>query len=208
VEIIAETFRIPRRPSMVSAFAEAKPHTYRVVQSKRDKSTWLYALDVPNQAAFVYCDTHDPKSEGFGGSTLTFTLEDGTTYSAKGPWHSGASALYTHTGVDLRDKHLTRVFVAEDMKYENGNYYSPVLYNVYYADESPVLGRFDRYLDILDRLFRETGLSQLFCHNESEGGSSSGLYTPDRVTEQLAALAQESKYTSLLSAEQHAIVVA
>lgn len=50
-------------------------------------------------------------SLGFAGATLPFTLMDGSELKLVGPWHSNSRALFEDTGVDVRDRHLTRVTI-------------------------------------------------------------------------------------------------
>jgi len=46
-------------------------------------------------------DELECKNRGFGGSTLKFQLENGSTTSLKGPWHSNPTVFTEDTGIEL-----------------------------------------------------------------------------------------------------------
>lgn len=187
---------------MVSGFAVAAEPIYCLVQGRRGH-TWLYAANKPNSGAYVYVDTHDPRSQGFGGSWLTFNLEDGSEYKCKGPWHSNSDALYADTGVDLRDKHFTQVYVSRGMEYEENDWYSPVLLDVFYKEDEPILGAYDRYLTVVADVLNRCGEERVFYRMESEGGACSGTYDRESLAKRLKA---NETTTSLGSAEQASII--
>jgi len=100
---------------------------------------------------------HNPKdthSDGFGGASLNFTLEDGTIYAAKGPWKT-LDRLLADTGIDLRDKFLTRCVVGTERDYDHSKdkyYGQAVIRGVVHMEETPVLGKFERYKDVIAAL--------------------------------------------------------
>ena len=134
-----------------------------------EKGVWLVPKNIPNPGDCVHFD--DPKdlnSQGYAGATLNFKLADGSVYSAKGPWHSNTDALFRHSGVDIRDKHLTYVVLAEKREYIHFD--TTLLSGVCYKDESPVIGKFDRYKEIAKN-YPEAKV----YYAESTGGSSCGI---------------------------------
>ncbi len=150
------------RYAMICGSAEAEKRVYRKVECKR--GVWLVAIQ-PNAAENVYFHNPlDTKSEGFGGRTLSFPLEDGTVYEAKGPWHGNADSLFNDTGVDVRDTHYTFVVLAMA---RDG--YPTILRDVVYKDAAPVLGAFDRYKELCKQYPQA-----LQYYSESSGGSSCG----------------------------------
>jgi hypothetical protein len=148
--------------SMICGSEEAEKRVYRKVECKR--GVWLVAVQ-PNAAENVYFhNPRDTKSQGFGGRTLSFPLEDGTVYEAKGPWHGNADSLFNDTGVDVRNTHYTFVVLAME---RDG--WPTVLRDVVYKDAAPVLGRFDRYKELM-RQYPQA----MQYYSQSSGGSSCG----------------------------------
>jgi hypothetical protein len=157
---------------MVSGQGTVYDRTYRKVQG--NKYTWYIPL-VDNAAAGIHVDRHDPRSDGYGGSILEFKLEDGTVDKVKGPWHSNSDALYADTGVDLRGQYYTRVVLARNRVY-SGMGLRGTFIDVFYFEEEPVKGVFNRYIEIVQRFLDENPEwdGMVFYHADSEGGSSSG----------------------------------
>lgn len=137
---------------MTCGASEAEELRYRKAECSR--GVWLISTQ-ENAADNVYF--HNPKdksSDGFGGATLKFTLEDGSIYAAKGPWKT-FERLLSDTGIDLRDKFLTRVVVGTKIEfdYSRNKYYGQcVIRGVVYIEDAPVLGKFDRYRDVISAL--------------------------------------------------------
>jgi hypothetical protein len=158
------------RYEMICGSHDAERRVYRKYECKR--GVWLVAVQ-PNAAENVYF--HDPKdasSQGFAGRTLSFPLEDGTVYEAKGPWHSNADRLYKDTGIDVRNTHYTFVVLAMA---RDG--WPTILRDVVYKDAQPVLGSFTRYKELIKRYPQ----AQVY-YSESSGGSSCGpISAEDRV---------------------------
>lgn len=127
-------------------FRDEDPHyIYRVIQG-RSGNTWIVPTYTDHPAEGIHVDQHDPHSQGYGGSILTFPLEDGTTYSVRGPWHSNSEALYEDTGVDLRHTHRTYGCVALNLRYDNRGI--GIFEGLIHVDREPTIGSFDRITDI------------------------------------------------------------
>jgi hypothetical protein len=165
----ANDYVIQRQP-MRSGQGEAQSRRYHKYVSKSGK-VWLVA-DQPNAGANVYVEG-GPNSDGFGGATLTFPLVDGSEIKLKGPWHTNAGALYSDTGVDVRNQHYT--FVVVSRRRESGEHYEMIMADVLYKDEASVLGSFDRGKGIARKLLSEMALDSVALYSESEGGSSCGF---------------------------------
>jgi len=164
---------IERRP-MVCGSAEAEAKVYRLIPCKR--GNWLMAVNVPNPAAFVYFDDpKDLKSQGFGGRVIRFLLESEEVYEAKGPWHGNADSMFKDTGVDVRDKHLTRVVISEGRGLDEK--YRTVLKGVLYEEKEPLLGRFERGRKLGEGVADGLG-RMVFVYSEGPGGSSNGPVYP------------------------------
>lgn len=104
---------------------------------------WLVADNIPNKADWIYFRSHEAaKSQGFGGTSIDFNMKDGSVVTLQGPWHGNAEHLYQDAGVDVRDKYLTRIVVAEEY-----DYYSKIN-KVVYEEKEPVLGEFDRVEEV------------------------------------------------------------
>lgn len=161
---------IPRR-GMICGSNDAQARVFEKHVGKSG-NTWLVAVQ-ENAAANVYV-TNNPANttsrnqgfEGFGGSTLSFPLTDGTVFEAHGPWHTNSDALYEDTGVDVRNRHFTWVALGMDRDHIDS---ATIIRGVVYKDEQPTLGSFNRYKEII-KLHPEA----LVYFMESEGGSSSG----------------------------------
>ena len=136
-------------------------------------NTWYLSLQ-DNCADNVYVDQHNPKSDGFGGATLTFELEDGTIDSVKGPWHSNSKAFSKDTGIDITNKHLTFVVISKERGQDEK--YRTVMKDVLYEDEHPILGVYDRYKDIAKPFIEEAVKNEtnLYYYSKGTGGSSNG----------------------------------
>lgn len=128
--------------------------------------TYYVPVDSPEPGADVHVDLHDPRSQGYGGQTLEFPLEDGTVDKVKGPWHTNSDALFSDTGLDLRDQHLTFVVLAREWNTRTGE-----LEDVLYQDPAPIVGSFDRYKAIAEQFRSEP---TLYAYSQSSGGSLTG----------------------------------
>jgi hypothetical protein len=169
-----DVFIVDKPYRMFSGAAEATKFVYRkIVDSKGH--VWLYPSNSDTPAEQVhYHDPKDLRSDGYGGSTLHFVLEDGTTYAAKGPWHSSADGMFEATGIDIRNTHRTYGCVAKKRVYK-GNVHE--YHDVLHADTEPVIGEFDRLKKIAQKWADELG-HPVACYSQSKGGSSSGWEIP------------------------------
>lgn len=152
---------------MTCGQANAQSPIYKKVVGKSG-ANWFIPVNHPEPGAGVQVHYANGKySYGYGGATLEFNLEDGTTYKAQGPWHSNSEACLNDTGVDLTAQHLTFVVLAMDRQG-----YPTELVDVIYIDKEPTLGRFDRYKELI----KQYPQAKVY-YSESSGGSSCGLIT-------------------------------
>ena len=163
---------------MLSGQKEASERRYFMVGPP--ERTWFIA-DQEDAGDNVYvCDLRQnaPRSDGFGGSTLHFTLVDGSVIAAKGPWHSNSNACFKDTGIDTRDKHRTWGVVSRSRKQVG---YDTIMEDVLYKDESifGVVGHFDRIERIAQEFADKLGCDITF-HRQSAGGSSTGGVSCER----------------------------
>lgn len=156
----------------------SKP-TYKVIQEKNGR-IWLVA-NKSNLADHIYVAAHPDENKkgyrgfrGFGGSTLTFHLENGTTLSLQGPWKSNSDSLFQSTGYDIRDQHLTYGAVGLGRIYKNNICY---LLDIIYCDHQPVIGIFDR-IKIIAQEYANKLQQTIYYFNQSNGGSSCGPVDP------------------------------
>jgi len=178
--IVAERFVAENAP-MICGSAEAEAREYQVAIDKNRGVVWFYTLSDPDPGGHVYChDPRDVNSQGYAGRTITFKVGKTGTYNAKGPWHATAEALFTGTGVDIRDKYLTFVAIAKRRGKNEGNTRA-ILEDVLYMDEKPILGLFERGRNLARKMATELG-HPVCCYSESGGGSSSGFEYPQGTT--------------------------
>jgi hypothetical protein len=185
-----------QRQQMISGRGSAESRRYHKYLGRSGK-TWLVA-DQPNAAANIYVEG-GPNSDGFGGSTLTFSLVDGGEVKLKGPWHANSDSLFADTDIDVRDRHYTYVVIGR--RRESGEHYESIIADVLYRDDEPQLGSFHRGDELARQWAREIG-AQVFLYSESEGGSSHGPVQPDAVF----YWERDEKATTDLSAAQDSIV--
>jgi len=152
---------------------QKEPLVYKKVQGKH--KTWLYPINCPNPGDHIYCSASPRENEpgyqgfrGFGGSTLSFQLKNGSVEKMQGPWYSDSNALKDDTGMDLTHHHLTYVIVAEKRTYEN---YSTVLHGILYQDDKPMVGEFGRGKAIGQMYAKKLGC-KVVVYSETFGGSS------------------------------------
>ena len=175
VGLDGDVFIVDKPYQMFSGQAAAAKFVYRKLVDAKGR-VWLYPVntDTPGEQVHVH-DPRDLKSDGYGGATLQFALEDGSVYAAKGPWHTNTGALFEATGVDLRNTHRTYGCVARIRVYKN---HITEFHGILHADKVPVIGAFNRLKDIA-----QTWADQLkhpvACYSESKGGTSSGWEIPE-----------------------------
>lgn len=138
-----------------------------------DGSFWLIPTNIPNSADHVHfapCLKDQASSQGYGGSVLTFMLEDGLTIDVKGPWHGNADSMLKDTGVDIRDRHYTQVVIGlERITWPESTSVCGGVRKIIYHDFKPVLGRFDRYKDIA-KLMANDWEQTVYVIQASSGG--------------------------------------
>lgn len=157
-----------KKMRMISGQGEVMDRVFKKYKGKSGH-TWYIPANQENVGDNVYVDTHNPKSDGFGGATLPFRLEDGTVDRVKGPWHSNSEAFSYDTGINITKTHLT--FVVISRKRDQDEHWNTVMKDVLYIDKEPTLGDFDRWKEIAQRFKDEP---QLYYYSESRGGSSCG----------------------------------
>jgi len=152
---------------MISGMGEVADRIWRCIPCKDNpKQRWFWPINDPEPGAHVHFDPNDPTSKGYGGSTLDFHMETRETISVKGPWHGNTDSMFRDTGIDLRDQHLTLVILSKEI---GGDFRNPEMVDVIYHEDKPVLGRFDRYKDII-----QAHPEANYYYMESHGGSSIG----------------------------------
>lgn len=165
---------IERQP-MFSGSYEAENRKYRKIIGKSGR-IWLYAIQ-DNPADNIYV-SGGSNSEGFGGRTLSFTLEGGGKAELKGPWHTNSDDLYSNTGVDLRNKHLTFVVISKGRQHvltKNG--WKDVMIDVLYKDKQAIVGEFDRGKKLAQSIANKLKQT-IYCYSQSQGGSSNSPIEP------------------------------
>lgn len=172
---------LPPAPNSILAGGRhnrCKPVTFDVHQKLIGKSgaTWIIPASGRFRASDIHCrGAKREHSEGYYGSILTWTLEDGSACSLQGPWHSNADALYDDTGVDLRQCHQTWCAVSRDMRFmRNG---AIELIDPIYADEEVQESSFDRGDQIGQRIADERR-EPVYLVRESDGGGCYGWVCP------------------------------
>jgi len=129
---------------------------------------WLY--DPEGADCYV---SSEPGNRGFGGSAITFPLKQGGgTITLPGPWHSNTHALFTDTGVDRRDQHMTWGCIGTGLEYD-GNLGRERLTGIVWFDAEPTRGTFDRVYLLAAKMQAERGVP-LFYMRVSAGGTEQG----------------------------------
>jgi hypothetical protein len=163
---------------MISASGEAEDRRYKVLTGKSGKR-WLIAIQ-PNEGDNVYMEG-DPGSDGFGGRTISFPLEDGTVLELKGPWKT-TSGLYHDTGYDVSGKFLTMGVVAlEHMSVWNPrSYWSVDWYRgIIHRDTDWVISSWDR-IDRIAQAYADEHQCNVFRCTITYGGSSTSRLEPKK----------------------------
>jgi len=155
---------------------EVKKRVYRKVETEAK----IWYIPIQDNAAddlHVFIKNKGGKIgsfEGYGGATLNFLLEDGTTDAVKGPWHSNSLSLFNDTGIDLRNNTITIGAIGKDRTFE-GN--TTFLEDVLYEDTDWVLGSFNRIKDMAQEFADKLGI-KVWYYSQSTGGSSTCWLDP------------------------------
>lgn len=160
---------------MVSGRGDAEAKTYKLLHGKSGLR-WLIAV-LSNEGDYIYVEG-GPGSDGFGGATLHFQLENGECISLKGPWKTGPAGLYEDTGYDCRDKCLSFGIVALEKQYGHwlkGDLYTQVLFK----DVEWTIGNSKRIERIADEFTKQLG-RKVFYAFVSPGGGCSGVTDPSK----------------------------
>lgn len=165
---------------------------YRIAVSKDGKTIWCYQKDV---AAPIYC-SGGKGSQGFGGSPITFQLEDYIcgSITLKGPWSSNTDAFFHDTGIDYRSKHYSFVVIGLGWRHEideRGQSGRCIVENVVYADKEPTQGPFDRATPLGKEWANKLG-KPVYVHRSSYGGGGRGYEYPDGWTKEMQNAFHES----------------
>jgi len=168
---------IDKQP-MLCGQSEAEERRYKKVIGKSGR-IWLYAIQ-NNPADNIYV-SGDKNSNGFGGATLSFTLEDGTVEELRAPWHTNSDDLFAHTGIDLRDKYLTFVVIGEGRKtYRTKQGWVDKITEVLYKDDKPTIGKFERGKKLAQSIANNIKQT-VYCYTQSQGGSSNSPIVPKEI---------------------------
>lgn len=182
----------------------SRPQVWKAIRGKSRNCIYLVPVDILNVADHVHVDPLDEKSQGYGGSVLSFQLEDGTMHYAKGPWHGGTMSLLKDVGLDVRDLHATAVTLYEVVmepytgkryednpetgrkEYVTATWDIPARGKVLYEEKEPVLGMFMRGDRIGHAYANATG-KPVFVDVESAGGGSKKMISPGQEMHPMAA---------------------
>lgn len=161
-----------------SAILEDRKY-YRVAQDKSGR-VWFWNPNDVDPAGSVYVtDPRITNSEGFAGRWLEFQIGPGLTMKAQGPWHSNASSLFEHTGVDLTEKYLTQVIIGKGRTMDD--FSNTVIQDVLYIEKEPKLGSWKRGEEIAQRIADDLKIA-VQCHSQSSSGSSTTPVYPTGVS--------------------------
>jgi hypothetical protein len=136
---------------------------------------FVYAINVPNPAEYVYSvsDKYDPR--GFAGRPIDFKMEDGSTYTSRGTWHCAASYLPKDVYEEIKDKYYTHCVISHTpIKYEN--YGGTIIIenedDIIFMDESWVIGAFDRGEKLAVEYAHKLGKDVYYKSMNTGGGCS------------------------------------
>jgi len=162
---------------MKSGHAEQAILKYKKIEGK--SNIWYVAIQ-PNEGDNVYCGSRSGKhSDGFGGSTLDFELEDGTIDKVQGPWHSNSSALLDDTEYDVTHKHFTKGIIALDCVNveDSTDWMKTKHFEVLHYDKEPIIGDFER-IDIMAQYFANELKKSIYYAVITSGGGRSKWVNP------------------------------
>lgn len=114
-----------------------------------------------------------------GSRTIPIKCTDGTTIDIQGPWWSNSDALFSSTGIDVRNTVLSFVVISRDIEYVN---HSAILKDVVYKDDAPTIGSWDRYRTVAKSIFKALpSEDKLMIYHRTQGGSSYGFYKREEI---------------------------
>lgn len=135
------------------------------------KSIWYIGIQ-ENPADNIYSTSivKSGRSDGFGGATMEFILNDGTKDLVQGPWHSNADSLLHDTGIDITPTRLTQGICAKGVTGTmlEGYEYTDVLH----YDESAQLGQYDRIMTIAQNLADKLQCRVYYAMKSAGGGNA------------------------------------
>jgi hypothetical protein len=158
-----------------SGQAEQAVRKYKKIVGKT--GVWYVSIQENEGDNIYYSKNNGKYSDGFGGSTLSFELEDGTVDHVQGPWHSNSGGLLLDTGYDATHKHLTRGIVALDLLPVKGDFWKTQHEQVLHFDEEPVIGDYSR-IEIMAQDFANKLGKPVYYAVVSTGGGHSGWKNP------------------------------
>ena len=158
---------------MVSGQYEQGIRTYKKVIGK--ENIW-YLSTQDNSADNLYCTAINKtkRSNGFGGATLEFKLDDGTSDFVQGPWHSNSGSFLKDTGIDVTDKHFTFGVISMEKEWLSPN---SIMKDVIYQDDDWTLGSFDRIENLAKEMARKLN-KKVYFYRQSTGGSTQSWAEP------------------------------
>lgn len=182
--VLPENFQHPEEPPAPTSILvggryrrcqQVQFDTYRKVIG-RSGATWIFPASGKFRAADIHCRSNKKDhNDGYYGSTLEWKLEDGSTCSLQGPWHSGPDALYEDAGIDLRQCHQTWCAVGRGVRFLRGGHLE--LIDPIYVDEEVQESAFDRGDKLGERLANKRR-EPLYVVRESSGGGCYGWMRP------------------------------
>lgn len=171
--VIIMDYIITEQP-MISSLGEIEEAVYDQYEDPREPGFyWFIRSNVKNKAEHIlFGSPHTKNSQGMGGRTIPIKCTDGQVIEIQGPWWSNAEALFSATGIDVRDTVLSFVVIGRHIEYNrNGD----IIRDVVYKDDEPTLGPWTRYRTIAREVFQAlTNEEKLVVYHKTQGGSSYG----------------------------------
>jgi hypothetical protein len=176
------------------------PLIHKLVQAVRGgefAGHWLIPINVPNVGDWLHfapTSTDQAKSEGYGGATLSFKLDNGSEIKVRGPWHGNSKSLWSDTGIDVRDLHYTRVAIGlTRVGWPECRDVVGGLEEALHIDATAVLGDFDRHKALAQQL-ANLYAKQVYVIAASSGGGQGSHVKPNMSYYACAGLTQEVQH--------------
>jgi hypothetical protein len=173
-------YKITEQP-MISAAGQILESVYdRYEDPKKPGFYWFVRADVENKAEHIlFGSPNYTGSQGMGGRTIPIKCTDGTTIDIQGPWWSNSDALFSSTGIDVRNTVLSFVVISRDIKYDRDG---DVLIDVVYKDDAPTIGPWDRHKIVAKDVFEALPeVDKLVLYHRTQGGCSYGFKTREKI---------------------------